>query len=83
MCRTIWLSLKSTKEILVVIPEITKKMSQSDHTTNFHDYIIISVSVAQFFAKLILSVAQLLYHKVFKLGHKIYNNKFDQKSVKK
>ena len=33
-------------------------MSQSDHTTNFHDYVIISVhirlyfvSVAQFFAK--------------------------------
>ena len=49
-----------------------KKMSQSDHTTNFHDYVIISVhiclyfvSVAQFFAKLILSVAQFSYHKVF------------------
>ena len=49
-----------------------QKMSQSDHTTNFHDYVIISVhiflyfvSVAQFFAKLILSVAQFLYHKVF------------------
>ena len=47
-------------------------MSQSDHTSNFHDYVIISVhirlffvSVAQFFAKLILSVAQFLYHKVF------------------
>ena len=55
-----------------------KKMSQSDHTTNFHNYVIISahihlyfVSVAQFFAKLILSVAQFLYHKVFRLGHKI------------
>ena len=54
------------------------KMSQSDHTTNFHDYVIMTVyiflyfvSVAQFFAKLILSVAQFLYHKVFRLGHKI------------
>ena len=50
-----------------------KKMSQSDHTSNFHDYVIISVhiflyfvSVAQFFAKLILSVARFLYRKVFK-----------------
>ena len=49
-------------------------MSQSDHTTNFHDYVNISVhirlyfvSVAQFFAKLILSVAQFLYHKVFQV----------------
>ena len=47
-------------------------MSQSDHTSNFHDYVIISVhirlffvSVAQLFAKLILSVGQFLYHKVF------------------
>ena len=43
-------------------------MSQSDHTSNFHDYVIISVhirlffvSVAQFFAKLILSEGQ--FHK--------------------
>ena len=49
-----------------------QKMSQSDHTTNFHDYIIISVhirfyfvSVAQLFTKLILSVAQFLYHEGF------------------
>ena len=47
-------------------------MSQSDHTTNFHDYDIVSVhkrfyfvSVAQFFEILILSVAQFLYHKAF------------------
>ena len=52
------------------------KMSQSDHTTNFHDYIIISVhirfyfvSVAQLFEKLILSVAQFI--RFFRLGQKI------------
>ena len=60
-------------EIFVYVNH-TSKMSQSDHTTNFHDYVIISVhillyfvSVAQFFAKLILSVAQFLYHKVLGL----------------
>ena len=48
-----------------------KKMPQSGHTTNFQ-YVTISVhirfyfvSVAQFFEKLILSVAQFLYHKFF------------------
>ena len=51
---------------------ILQKMSQSHHTSNVHDYVIISVhiflyfvSVAQFFAKFILSVAPVLYHKVF------------------
>ena len=46
-------------------------MPQSGHTTNFQ-YVTISVhirfyfvSVAQFFEKLILSVAQFLYHKFF------------------
>ena len=56
-------------------------MSQSDHTTNFHDYVIISVhiflyfvSVAQFFAKLILSVAQFLYDLIGpQLFHKLDN----------
>ena len=49
-----------------------KKKSQTDHTTNFHAYVIISihiflyfVSVAQFFPKLILSVARLLHYMVF------------------
>ena len=53
------------------ICQLKEKMSQSDHTTNFHDYVIISVhiflyfvSVAQFFAKLILSVAQLFFIKL-------------------
>ena len=48
-----------------------KKMPQSGHATNFQ-YVTISVhirfyfvSVAQFFEKLILSVAQFLYHKFF------------------
>ena len=63
-------------------------MSQSDHTTNFHDFVIISVhirlyfvSVAQFFAKLILSVAQFLYHKL-RLGHKIKIPKFAQNPLR-
>ena len=55
-------------------------MSQSDHTTNFRDYVIISlhiflyfVSLAQFFAKLI---------RFDNLGHKIKNPKFDQNSLR-
>ena len=62
----------SSTTILQDVLNLKLKMSQSDHTSNFHDYVIISVhirlffvSVAQFFAKLILSVAQFLYHKVF------------------
>ena len=65
-------------------------MSQSDHTINFPDYDIISVhiflyfvSVAQFFAKLILSVAQFMYHKDFKAWSKDLESKILQKSVKK
>ena len=43
---------------------------------NIHDRSLLAhsalfVSVAQFFAKLILIVAQFLYHKFFRLGHKI------------
>ena len=47
------------------------KMPQSGHATNF-PYVTISVhvrfyfvSVAQFFEKIILSVAQFVYHKFF------------------
>ena len=64
----------NTKNVTTYVPHQNQleKKAQNDHTSNFHDYVIISVhlclffvSVAQLFAKLILSAAQFLYHKVF------------------
>ena len=58
-------------------------MSQSDHTTNFHVYVIISVhiclyflSLAQFFAKFILSVAQFFAKLILSVAQFLYHKVF-------
>ena len=49
-------------------------MSQSDHTTNFHDYVSISVHIRLYF----VSVAQFLAKMNFKCGKIIQKTNFNK-----